>query len=260
MTSPASRESGGFTLIEAVLACFLLGATLLMAVWLLDASMRSIAESDRRQAACLVADNVLDRMRETLSQDFGAGLDAFNGLVSSEDGFQVTTYARLKPLSSPCGSLEEQYSETAAYPAPARKVLERSAWQAEVVVSWSDRPADRVLATTLIADWREPTFTVELNPGGPVTVSPRGTADFRATARDPFEDEIPDLVFSWYVKPRDSSGTVANVSRDGQQATYQNHIRTFGGNYEVVPGSCDLVARGFYRGQVVEGTARLVNQ
>ena len=255
MTSPGSKT--GVSLMEAILASFLLSTALLMGVWLVHSSLRSLADSDRRQAATMVADNALEEMRNVLAQDFTVGLDSYNGLVRTPADYpelELTTHARLQPLLSPCTSLES------SYPDAERKTLERSAWQAEAVVSWSPRAADRVVVTTLIADWREPTFEVAVTPEGPVSVGSRGTADFQASATDAFGNELPDLVFTWYVEPLDALGTVARVSRDGQLSTYQNHVRTFSGDFEVLVGGCRLIARGFYRGQVVEGEVILENQ
>ncbi|MCA9790480.1 MAG: hypothetical protein KC910_01745 [Candidatus Eremiobacteraeota bacterium] len=257
-----SRNRSGFSLTEAVIACFLLANALLMAVWLFDASLQSLGDSEQRQVAALLADNTMDEMRNFLAPDFSVGLDSYNGVTRRDPlhpGFTITTRAELHPLASPCTTLEEAYPATASYPTPERKVLEESAWQAEVTVAWSDRASDRVVVNSLLGDWRKPDFTVTVEPGG-VTLPPEGTADFQASARDGAGHKLPDLVFTWYVAPYDGIGSIANVSRDGQRATYQNHVRTYGGEFEIVPGKCEVRARGYYRGQVVQGGIVVENQ
>ncbi|MGE0493377.1 MAG: hypothetical protein AB7S38_29485 [Vulcanimicrobiota bacterium] len=256
------RARTGFTLVEALIATFVITTALLLCIWLIDASLRHMAESERRQLGTVLAENALEEMRQFADANFGAGLTSFDGVTRQHPEypqFEVKTHAALQPLSSPCTSLEWDFTSGLGFPGLERKVLEESAWLVEAEVSWSPRAADRVVLTSLIGDWRNPSFSVAVDPDE-ATVAADGEVTFKATASDAYGAPLPDLVFTWYVRPRDGNGTMWKVSRDGRISIYRNTVRTYTGEWATVPGACEVVALGFYRGELVEGVAVVTNE
>lgn len=242
MPLPSRR---GFTLVEAIIAAFLLLTSLLVVAALVDTSLRSQAKAEQYMMASMVATNELEKLRAYADRFGMRELDGFDGQqFASESDPELQVRLSVKPyeLHLPNSSLES------GVPAEQRKTFQDSARQVAVSVGWSASPDDTVSVASLISDWRPAEFEVVVTADGPSEVGRDGTVKLKATAGD-----IPDIVYTWYTEPLDGLGSIKEVARDGQTATYVYRYRTPAGRFEYYPGQCRVVVRAQYRDVVKTG-------
>src|SRR5688572_25361030 len=103
-----------FSLVEAVLAGFLMLTAVTIAIWVFDASLRAQAVQEVRLLAVQVAQNKLEEIRGYADSQFGGGLTLFDGVQTQVGpGLEMRTRATLQTIYSPCSQLETQYPATA---------------------------------------------------------------------------------------------------------------------------------------------------
>lgn len=241
-----SPNKHAFSLVEAIIAAFLLLTSLLVVAALVDSSLRTQAKAEQYLMASLIAGNEMGKLRGYGERYGMRPLDNFDGqsFVSEMDsGFEVRLKVKPSILYLPNSSLE------ADLPPAERKAFEDSARQVAVSVAWSPDPADSVKVVTLMTDWHSADFEVEVSTDDSIDVRPGESIALKATAGD-----IPDIVYSWYTEPLVGLGSIKETARDGQTATYVNRYRTPAGRYETYLGECRIVVRAQYRNVVKIGT------
>ena len=241
MPSP-SKPASGFSLIEAIVAAFLLLTSLLVVAALVDSSLQTQAKAEQYLIASTVASTELDKLRG-YSERFGVEhLDGFDGQSfpsEADAAFQATLKVSPYELAVPNTSLE------AEFPEEARRVFRDSARLIQVRVAWSEDPADHVLLSSMVSDWREQDFRVSIEVEGSTDVLPHETLKLKANS-----GRLKDVVYTWYTEPLVGLGSLQDVARDGQTAIYVNRYRTPANRYVIYPGSCRIVVRAKYRNVV----------
>lgn len=241
MPSP-SRSVFGFSLVEAIIAAFLLLTSLLVVAALVDSSLQTQAKAEQYLIASTVASTELDKLRG-YSERFGVEhLDGFDGQSfpsEADAAFQATLTVSPYALAVPNSSLEAEFAEE------SRKMFRHSARFVQVRVAWSEDPTDHVLLSSMVSDWREQDLSITVEAEGPIEVEPHGTLKLKASSGN-----LKDVVYTWYTEPLVGLGSLQDVARDGQSATYVNRYRTPANRYVIYPGSCRVVVRAKYRNVV----------
>lgn len=269
--SSLRKNSRAFTLVEAILASFLLLTAVAMSVYVFDSSLQMEANNEKRIMASLVAESALAEIRQQANNNFNQVIPAYDGkswTISEYSGFDISAEVEKTDLAVPCTELEKQYDPSASFPAPTGRYLSDSAYKADVTVSWSNSSRDRIVVTENIINFGvSSNFRVDIIlPDGTaatnstvLTLAKDGTENFTARARSGGQ-EVKDIQFTWYVQPITGFGSLLNVSRDGEQAEYINAYRNFKNKLKYSPGDCWLVAKATYQGLERKGKVRIVNE
>ena len=260
----------GFTLVEAILASFLLLTAVLMSVSVFDSSLQAEASNEKRIVAALVAETGLAEIRQAGSSDFHQVESLYDGKtwsVPEYSGFAIRSRISPAEIAVPCTVLETQYDKDAEFPAPSGRYLKASTLKADVEVSWEDAGGQSVKITEYIANFGVTNdFSVQiLLPGGAVAgsgtvfVVPRNEVrNFSARAMSNGQI-VQDIQFSWYVQTLTGHGSINAVSRDGVECQYINAYRNFNDKIKFSPGTCDLVLQATFQGIEVDAKVRIEN-
>lgn len=235
----------GYTLIEAIIASFLLVAAFLLVSRLFHAGLQYTSRVEKRALAAHLADKRMQEVRAwSKRHESWVGLPTGNDPAHPNFTIQVS----LDPLElqSPSRQLE------LAHPAGDRRSMASAARQVTVEVTWD---SERLRLTSLLADrfrgWRSANPIV-VSGSIPPQVGPGDTVEFSARGFDAAGRAIEDLFFSWYVEPRQfpnaAVGTV-EASRDGRTAEFRNQIQLLNGTVASRNGVCRVAVRAVYGGQ-----------
>ena len=264
------HKVGAFSLIEAILAAFLLLTAVAMTVYVFDSSLQAEASNEQRTLAALVAETAMAQIRNDADRNFNqlkTLYDGQNWTLPEYPNFPISSKVEDTEIAVPCTELEQQYSRSAVFPAPEGRYLGNSVLKAEISVSWEDSGSKSVVITEnvvnfspatnfdvqlLLADGSVPTDTTV------VEVAPAALEDFsvRATANG---NPLNDIQFTWFVQPLTGFGSLHTVSRDGSQCIYQNAYRNFKNTLKFSPGDCFLVVRATYQGSEAKTRVRIKN-
>lgn len=269
---PAPQRAKGFSLVEAILAAFLLLTAVAMSAYVFDSSLQAEVSNEKRIIAALVADTALAEIRNTADNDYPSLRSRYDGQtwsLSEYPLYQISSRILDAELAVPCTELELQYDRTNVFPAPTGRYLRNSAVKAEVEVSWDDGERTRVVISEYITDFSSAeNFRVNilLSNGNPVTgttvvnVAKDGLESFSAEATSGASNApVNDIQFSWYVKPITGFGSIRRVSRTGEICQYQNAYRSFDNTLKYSPGACFLVVKATFQGRVAKGEVLIQN-
>jgi len=247
----------GLSLVEAIIAIYLLLCAFMVVINLFHTAMRYGAGIDRPIYATVIAGRKLEEIRRWAWTPAAKGYN-FHGdwsavTVSSRPDdenpeYYVTVRTAASGLLSPCSSFES------AYPEAERKSMDASAKKVKVTVSWS--PGDASKAVSLVSVIREPsrefrsTSPIVVTPVGtvPSSVSQDGTVSFTVKAYDSQDVALEDLVFRWYVEPMTGNGTLVAQAHNGTTATFAHKVLMPNNVWGHAPGQCKMKVRAVYRG------------
>lgn len=259
-----------FSLIEAILASFLLLTAVAMSVYVFDSSLQAEASNEQRTLAALVAESAMAEIRNQADRNFDQLKVLYNGhswTLPQFPDYPINSRIVDTEIAVPCTELETQYSPSAVFPAPEGRYLENSVLKAEVEVTWQDSGSKSVIITENVTNFSPATnFKLQLvlddgtvaNATTIVNVAPADLANFsvRALANG---NPLSDVQFTWYVQPITGFGSLHTVSRDGSQCIYQNAYRNFKNHLKFSPGACFLVVRATYQGTEAKSKVRIEN-
>ncbi len=256
-----SRERRtGFSLIEAILASFLLVGAFFIVSRLFQTGLQYSNKVERRLTAVHLAEKRMLDLREW-ARDQGA----WNGFPDGPDA-DFPTYD-IKVTIDPIDLLSPGRELESLYPGD-RRVMSTVARRATVLVSWA--PAGQYRLTAYIAKaagtWRANQPIVVTRKGGGV-VGPNEFVEFTAQAFDSEGKELKDIFFHWTVEPVYAGNpTTATVSskapsgrRDGRKAVFENKVRRRNGSYVATNGDCRVVAFARYHGETARGVSETLN-
>lgn len=267
-----AKASGGFSLIEAVLASFLLLTAIALSVYVFDSSLQAEAGNEKRVTATLVAECALAEIRQQANANLGqvkANYDSKTWTVGEYPDFQIQSKVRSELLAIPCTVLEEkQYEKSAVYPDPEGRFLKDSGLRVELTVSWDDRGSQSVTVSEVVTSFTPASsFSVQLRlPGGGVakdtdliTAAKKEKIDFSARAFAGGQ-QVNDVTFTWFVEAVEGFGSLETVSRDTSQCTYINMYRNYENEPKFSPGVCFLVVKASYQGMEDTAKVRINNE
>ena len=266
------RSLHAVTLMEAVIASFLLLSAFLVVVNLFHSGLGHMSRTENQQLAATLAERELERMRvwsETLngaqynytSPGLATTYDGKSAVPPDFPGFSVATRVIAMGLYSSCTALELAIPSIPPLVQPRR--LPGQASKVVVTVSWSSGQK----SLKLVSLFSEPALKfnnpnpISITPAGPATLAHDGFVDFSASAADTNGQVIDGLLYSWAMVPNDTNegaGTLTQA-RDGRTARLTNKIYgppfNSSNNYQGIPcytgGQCLLQVSARYHGQVV---------
>lgn len=253
------RSRRGLTILETVIAVFVLTAAVLVVTALFPAGLRHLRKAEAAHMAACIAENRLEQVRawSNTPQGSGYGFDdfsAYDGMAASDPDhpeYQVAVHAIDQSLYSP----SSQFEETAVGP---KREFTGTFKKVQVTVRWE---GESLTTVTYLADptRRLRTATpVEIVPTSPIpNPLPQGdSVTFEANGYDQDGRRIPDLRFRWYIVPITGNGTI-DPSRDGLSAVFTNSV-TIGSTVKYTGGACQVAARATYRGETRSAVSEVI--
>lgn len=270
----------GTTLLEAVIASFLLLISLLVITNLFHSSLGYLPRIENQQLAALLAERHLEGMRVWCNSPNGnlynydsPGVAAiYNGSTVTypeHSQFQVLTNVTTGELYSPCSNFE--LGLVTSPPFGVRRSLQQWASKVTVAVRW-DGGARQLRLSSLIA---RPALAFRHNINRIVVQQTSGTpvlhagesALFSAVGYDENDNPIPDLKFVWDICPVNATGRLEQA-RDGSAASLTNRIMVapftaaqsppYSGTISSSSGELYVRASARYHGQVAAANSSLV--
>ncbi|MCA9781601.1 MAG: hypothetical protein KC800_33010 [Candidatus Eremiobacteraeota bacterium] len=256
---PTPTHLRAFSLLETLIAIFLIVMALLVVTRLMHQSLQRGTAVERRLTATLFAQDKLEEIR-AWALDPGN----FHGDWSSWDGatfthpdfpdYQVRTSLSEQPLSTPSRLLEE------VYPPDRQRILNEACKGVTVECWWSDDQRDRIELNTLVGapsdTFRLPN-SIEITPSAQ-TLAKDSSASFTAKAFDSGGREIKGLTFSWFIVPKSGTGTLVGQSRDGRTAEIGHWLYALDGtSHTFAPGLCEFAVRARFNGVEAVGSAEV---
>ena len=253
-----SRRSSGtvstraLSLVETVLAVFLLAAQILLLAGLLAQFNRTQRDTRQRSRAALLAEQKMDEIRAWARQpgNFAGDWSVYQGQVTQppeDPGFrlEVRVNSAGQPLYSPCLGLESPYDTKA-------KLLHRSCVPVRVSVSWAGR--EPLVLNSLIGEPVRPKpYTLTFAPDPPFTqpVPTNGPFGYKAQLQDGLGLPIEDVMFSWRVKPLTGNASLVESPNRNQRQVRAQHAYLRYGTVVQVSGLVRLECRALYHGQLI---------
>lgn len=235
----------GYTLVEAIIASFLLVAAFLLVSRLFHAGLQYTSRVEKRALAAHLADKRMQEIRSWSKRH-----ESWNGIPDGPDpqhsGYDIQVSLENLELSSPSRQLEE------AHPDDDVRVMTSAARRVTVEVTWD---SERLRITSLLADrfrgWRG-ADPIVVSGAIPPQVGPTTSVEFSARGYDAAGRPIEDLFFSWYVEPRqfpDAALGSIDAARDGRTAVFRNQIQLVNGALASRNGMCRVAVRAVYGGR-----------
>ncbi|MFN8612946.1 MAG: hypothetical protein U0931_35735 [Vulcanimicrobiota bacterium] len=242
-----SLMTRGLSLVEALMANFLLATVILGLMALSGNALRLSATSRAEVSALRLAETELSECREWLQNSPGAlaSWPGLPGLASwrSHPDFLAAEY-RVDLAAQP--DYSPFWQREMLYPAGDRRSLDHSGLRAQVRVRWSGGTLKLV---SLIADhrrqWRASNpLEISSQPSASLTVAKGGQLELKVKAFNSQGQAEPDAMFTWSVQPGTSCGMIQSQSRDGRQAIFAHQVpkRSGVGFISGPTGSCFIVA------------------
>jgi hypothetical protein len=234
-------------LLETITALFLLTSAAMVVVALYHTALQRTTRVHQGATARLLAQAALAQARVEATQPFSQMSPA--SLAKSYDdpdhpGFHVTVRSSAASQPNPCSSL------LPAFPVSDQKILNTSAANLEVEVSWSDGRESFKLNSLVEEGIAELATVTVTGSSGPIPGN--GTATYTVEARDTNNNIMQDLGFLWWVEPGTGNALIA-PKKVSQTAVLTNLTRGFDGVTFVQPGTCRVAVMARYRGKEVTG-------
>lgn len=260
------------TILETVMALFLLLVGMLLIGNLFLSGLRYTARVEKRAIAAVVAERKMAGLRAWARTPAGNlynydDWSSVNGVTQAdpqEANYQVKVDVTPRQTFSPNTPME------AGYAAADQRKMPRSGQQVCVSVWELGDPTQIFRLWSIVGDpgrTPDPTDPLIITPSGtvPNPIHHGGTADFSVKAFDSGHNEVQDVFFSWYVVAHDGNGSIQSQSRDGKTATFIHKITIQPPGSPAPPptiiyadGNADVLARAVYRGTEITKTYPVV--
>ncbi|MEW6279391.1 MAG: hypothetical protein AB1758_12250 [Candidatus Eremiobacterota bacterium] len=246
---------GGLSLLETVIALFLMSAAILLVVNLMHASLRHKARLEKRTQATLLASRAMADLRSWArdSNNFATGWAGKDGTTWSEPdvaGYQLRLDCPAHRRAwSPCEPLEAPWDALSN----ARK-MDSSLMPVRVTVSWDPTdPAARVQLFSYIGEPERTASTLVVTPTALAGIPQWGFFTLAAQVQDGSGAEIRDVMFEWNVDSGTGNATITPTSaRDGRTVTIQHVYQIPGFPQAPRPGTIRVRCTARYRGQMLK--------
>jgi type II secretory pathway pseudopilin PulG len=223
------RTRLAFSLLESVIALFLLSFAALSVLSMTQTGFQSQRRSQEAARANLAAQSVAADIRLWAENivNYKSGWAPYNGPISQPDfpdyTITVRSLAAGRPIYSPCSEIESQWLP-AANPVTDRgpRMMPNAIVPVEIVVAWSPSDLDRVTVITYVG---EPKRVLPVAPavpdwvyGGPTVYSMGvgATTEYTIAVRDPAGIPLDNVFWQWVPDPSFLVPT-ADCPRDGRR-------------------------------------------
>lgn len=244
----------GLSLLETMLSLSLLTAgALVLTLNLFHPALRAQAQARRAYVAAQWAESLMAELRAQAAEPsfFRGDWSAYAGLRTHPDfpDLKATVEHNRTLLDSPCSALEERF------PSDPRRFQE-SLVCVKISARWGEQRQPVVVVSQIAAPPVEPAeLRLTRVAGDSDPVPPDGAVTFEAQLLDAEGNQIPGVMFDWYVLPLSGNATLAEDGpRAGRRATL-NHRYYFDpvrGDWDHVPGVVRLKARTRYHGRIYQ--------
>jgi len=258
----------GLTLIETIIASFLLLSRFLVIVNLFHSGLGYTSRIENQQLATLIAERQLEQMRawsETSSgtaYNFDTLAAVYNGqnvTVPDFGNFKLMTNVTARELYSACTDFERGSAVNGFQP----RSLSNSSRTVDVTVAW-DHGAHSLTLTSLLTQTVS-SFSTGPNPinvtftaAPSLPLAQNATLECQATGYDSNNRPIPDLFFTWNMECVNGSGTLT-PTRDGHRVVFSNVVNGTGTTQYHTGGQLYIQARAKYNGRWASGSSTLVD-
>ena len=227
--------SGGISLAEAIVACFVMTAALVVSAALYNSALNHSVRIDRMHRAAQVVDRRIEEIRAWSREQHGTngpeeftdGWEAFDDQVTTDPDypeFEITTRIIEQDLYSPSSAFEDKsFAAQADETVPKdlkdeQRKLNDSSYRIEVEGRWGSGPKDVFVARTLIADpvkdygWDpdEAYRAIELTPT-PANLAQGANAFITAAVKDRNGAVVRNAVVQWYIDPKSTGNATLKV-------------------------------------------------
>lgn len=213
------RKRGAFSLLEAVIAIFLLSYAALSVLSLTQSGFVAQKRNQEIAKANLVAQSVVSDIR-LWARDINnyQGNWATYNRTYSPTGFPeyevtVRSLAAGRPIDSPCAELESQWAPTTR----GKRTMPSAIVPVELKITWSDKAEDSLTVLTYVGEPRRDTVGMTFDIVGPSnsSVSMNQETDYSVSAKDANGRPFPNLMFLWVPDIRYVTVT-QDATRDGR--------------------------------------------
>lgn len=213
------RTRRAFSILEAVVAVFLLSYAALSVLSLTQSGFVAQKRNQEVAKANLVAQSVISDIRiwsESIDNYAGGWSDfnrTFVPIGFPEYKVTVRSQAAGRPIDSPCAELESQWAPTTK----GKRTMPRAVVPVEVKITWSDDVRDQLVVLTYVGEPRRDTAGITFEIVGPSnpSVSMNQETRYSVRAKDNRGRYFDNLMFLWVPDIRYLSIT-ENAARDGR--------------------------------------------
>jgi type II secretory pathway pseudopilin PulG len=243
------------SLVETVIALFLLVSAFTVVTNLLFRSTQALVRVEERAFAVSFAETVMDDIAVWAedSDNFASDWAIWSNATMVEyPGYVAKVTATTPILFTPCRQLE------IGKPAAERREIVASYRDLEIAIE--SKGAELFRLHTRLAEPERPITLVEVKLiSGSTSLAAGGTAILEAVLLDGSNQIVEDVSFRWSVQPDDDgNGTVKSLTTNYAQAELTNVFRSSDGTLRQVAGKCRVMAVARYRGQEYRGLSEPV--
>lgn len=254
------KPVGGLSLIECILAFFMISCGILVLVQLYDSSFRHSMSIEARHQVTLMTEEVADAVREWGSQsaNFASSWAIYDNTEFTDPRFPgVRSRVRVAPAG------REIFSPFQAMPGSRR--IEASIVPVRVESMFENRVSTRVILMTYVGEPPRPGLLSGTPPAvavnlvaGTDPVAPDGTLDFEARLTDNTGQTIQGVTFTWTVLPETGNALIETITSEGDRAQLV-HRYPVSAALTHVAGTIKVEARARYGGQDFVGESGVIH-
>ncbi len=213
------RKNGAFSLVESVIAIFILGYAALSVLSLTQSGFVAQKRNQEIAKANLVAQSVIADLRiwgENIA-NYKSNWGAYNTTITPVGfpEYRVTLRSRAqgREIYSPCAELESQWELTKR----GWREMPNAIVPVEIKVTWSEDPRDKLVILTYVGEPRRDIagITYEITGPSPASLVMNQEAEYRVSAKDSAGRGLDNLLFFWVPDIRYLS-TTEKALRDGR--------------------------------------------
>jgi type II secretory pathway pseudopilin PulG len=248
------RNRRAVSLLEAVIAVFILLGVLTFTLEIYSRSMGYLGAIERNAQAANFANNVLNEVRQWAKEPENFLLDDWAPFASFKDSSFPDLEARVTADFS-----------TTMSPSSAQEIDRPSGRQVRMEGSLKTvsinilRDGEDLFQVTAVLS--EPKREIDIasavvvTPVGPLAgpLAADETQRFRAKFIDANGDEVKDVKFSWSVEPNTGNAHISEQSRDGEEGTLMNAYILRPNTRIYTGGTCRVSASATYFGEDYSG-------
>jgi len=247
------NRARGNSLLETIMAIFLLTAACLLVVSLFHTALQRSRWSQQQSTARMIAGRTMAEVRHWSSLGnflVPSDLSQWNNKTypdPNQPEFVISIQARLAQITTPCSWLE------VPYPAVERRTLDQSAARVQVSVRWSGGRGGttQVSLVSLVPESPRTISSVSVT-GSTGPLSAGAPTTFTAQALDSSNRPIKDVLFVWWVEAQTGNGQIT-ASHKSDTATFVNQGRRNDGSTFTSVGTCRVAAMATYENKEVIG-------
>lgn len=250
-----SDSTRGLSLLETVLALFVLISAFTVVLTLFLRSNQSLVQIEEKALAVAFSETVLDDLR-VWARDYDnwdSGFGPWSATTLPQyPGFTARVSASVPTVLTPCTQLE------VGKPTAEQREMRDSFRDLEIIVEHRNVEVFR-LHTRLAEPERMVKEVVVTLVSGNSSLSPGQKATYKAELVDKDGKLIEDVSFHWSVLPdEDGNGTIRNSKTNYSEAELENVFVGVDGMTRYITGRCRLNTVARYRGREYFGQSQAV--